>query len=1068
MFEGLSPSLNKETKFSVARSLHALGVNNLSPILSTIVKFIRLMFLTKAKMQEECLPREKLELAVKGLVVPKDELRNLVARIVLASTQWSRYHRINVPTILENNSKRGGLNLQKLIGALEVLEKYGKNLMKPVRPSQWRTVRLSNSVFKNKVDIIMGARDILQLLGYTKKIEDGFTFPDMISSPNMQEVLTVTSDIVLLKLELSMLSKNAHPKSHQFLPHFNAMDSLQQHPSTALETYGNVSTESSKESMLVSFTEMDYEIDKMCAVCGQILAEFRCCICNKLQCEKCDKIWHQNPNRVKHLRTRFRPLVSGLKTSTKSVIQIGTPTEATTSPNFQGPDDKINWENKILEKAAQLLDVKDINTRHQHLNQFCLEVEEQIAKYVNGAKQLGNSSLLLSRHLLERAESLETAKAELLKQVSHKGDKGENFSNSGSFQTFSQTVDSELNLPGVRGPPSSIYVPSSPHSIKMQGPAVLKERGFHGSKRVESLSVEINPMTLEDILFQTKAEDHRLQCSEMVDFLREAEGIGCDPLVVESLVASYPLQFPEDCLSEWLRKKLNAEVYQTTAPVLSEKIFVPIQSSKVDCWQILANQNTPSLKQFQERIGKHGSQTIADFLKMEDKLHMQHALMATFSLESESVAVMVSALLCHTCDKVPFLTMTNCDFIDVIEAAESFPDNLDGAVKYLQNQCMLCLEVFARSKVECMTTCGDNECKYCHTCLKRYLNYKISEGHIRDIVCPVCGLPDIDGDEETTTNYFNYLDVVVRTRLNDSLHTMFQQKLRDQTLMKMPNFRWCSYCTNGFLFEHEETTLKMVCPSCNKATCYNCKKQWEVQHEGISCEEFLDWKRMNDPDFQAAGLAAHLKENGIDCPSCKFRYALAKGGCMHFKCLMCSFQFCSGCKSPFRQGKVCTLLPTCHKKGFHAHHPRDCLFYLRDMEVEKLQDILNRANIRFGTEGVTTNMYCQVLEQKETSTGLEDDFCGREVHNENVGLCKLHYKEYLVNLINDNKLDPANVFSVDELITCLSRVESSVPKPTVEMTEREYASVLLLQVKELPLTHQRVGVGHNFFKSHHN
>ena len=39
--------------------------------------------------------------------------------------------------------------------------------------------------------------------------------------------------------------------------------------------------------------------------------------------------------------------------------------------------------------------------------------------------------------------------------------------------------------------------------------------------------------------------------------------------------------------------------------------------------------------------------------------------------------------------------------------------------------------------------------------------------------------------------------------------------------------------------------------------------QWEDQHEGITCEQFTAWKEANDPEFQAAGLAAHLKMNGI-------------------------------------------------------------------------------------------------------------------------------------------------------------------------------------------------------------
>ena len=39
--------------------------------------------------------------------------------------------------------------------------------------------------------------------------------------------------------------------------------------------------------------------------------------------------------------------------------------------------------------------------------------------------------------------------------------------------------------------------------------------------------------------------------------------------------------------------------------------------------------------------------------------------------------------------------------------------------------------------------------------------------------------------------------------------------------------------------------------------------QWEDQHNGLSCEQFAEWKRQNDPKFQKEGLAAHLQANGI-------------------------------------------------------------------------------------------------------------------------------------------------------------------------------------------------------------
>lgn len=106
--------------------------------------------------------------------------------------------------------------------------------------------------------------------------------------------------------------------------------------------------------------------------------------------------------------------------------------------------------------------------------------------------------------------------------------------------------------------------------------------------------------------------------------------------------------------------------------------------------------------------------------------------------------------------------------------------------------------------------------------------------------------------------------------------------------------------------------------------------QWEEQHRGRSCEDFQNWKRTNDPEYQAQGLAMYLQENGIgkvpsnlslrrmtlsswgprsspnpdpltlaDCPKCKFSYALARGGCMHFHCTQCRHQFCSGCYNAF-------------------------------------------------------------------------------------------------------------------------------------------------------------------------
>lgn len=150
--------------------------------------------------------------------------------------------------------------------------------------------------------------------------------------------------------------------------------------------------------------------------------------------------------------------------------------------------------------------------------------------------------------------------------------------------------------------------------------------------------------------------------------------------------------------------------------------------------------------------------------------------------------------------------------------------------------------------------------------------------------------------------------------------------------------------------------------------------QWESQHAGLSCEQYQSWKRENDPEYQRQGLAGYLRDNGISqythvctrmhtstqhihathtpvsyslnlnpmfsvnddmftrltrlstaCPNCRFQYALSKGGCMHFCCSQCRYQFCSGCNNPFHtvssgadgvgREQRCTNGGTCTPRG---------------------------------------------------------------------------------------------------------------------------------------------------------
>ena len=357
--------------------------------------------------------------------------------------------------------------------------------------------------------------------------------------------------------------------------------------------------------------------------------------------------------------------------------------------------------------------------------------------------------------------------------------------------------------------------------------------------------------------------------------------------------------------------------------------------------------------------------------------------------------------------------------------------------------------------------------KICMDCVRDYLTTRIKEMQIHQIVCPVCGLPDIN-DEAAAAVYLNNLDIMIRALVDSETHDLFQKKLRDRVLSKEANFRWCAHCSSGFINELPNVN-KMQCPHCLNFTCFTCKKQWEDQHEGITCEQFARWKEENDEEYQQAGLAGHLARNGIDCPECKFRYDLARGGCMHFKCGQCGHEFCCGCNNPMKHGARCNLFQSCAGKGLHAHHPRGCLFYLRDWEPEKLQELLQENNVDYkaGEEGLCLQddndddeivgavggaQNCKVMEQKEA--GIVDVECGRACYPGHNGLCKLHYTEYLVDLINKNGLDPADKMTIDEMHIVFRRSEIEYPAKLASEGNDDYRERLLEVLKQqvpLPL-----------------
>ncbi|XP_051169969.1 E3 ubiquitin-protein ligase lubel isoform X2 [Leptopilina boulardi] len=374
--------------------------------------------------------------------------------------------------------------------------------------------------------------------------------------------------------------------------------------------------------------------------------------------------------------------------------------------------------------------------------------------------------------------------------------------------------------------------------------------------------------------------------------------------------------------------------------------------------------------------------------------------------------------------------------------------SVESALAFLQQECELCTNRLSMNEMISMLKCTH---RCCTDCAKNYFTIQISDRSITDAVCPYCKQPDlINATEDEILEYFSILDIQLKSFLDPPIHELFQRKLRDRTLMQDPNFKWCVQCSSGFYADPNQKRL--TCPDCRSITCAICRRPWEKQHEGINCNQFAEWKDKNDPDNQEAGLAKHLADNGIDCPNCKFKYSLSRGGCMHFTCNQCKYEFCCGCGKTFVMGAKCDVSVYCAKLGLHAHHPRNCLFYLRDKEPEQLQQLLKESGIEFNINGPIGERKCKVQLQKETPTELVDTTCNSDVIEGHAGLCRTHYIEYLVHQIRLSQVEPLKLLNIDDLETCILRAGKKLPANWYGRNQADYERDLLETVKqEIPL-----------------
>ncbi|CAH2294427.1 E3 ubiquitin- ligase RNF31 isoform X1 [Pelobates cultripes] len=1017
-----------------------------------------------------------------------------------------RYRRLDVETLL-----RGGTQtppLRSVITALNILEKYGRNLLSPNRPKFWRSVKFNNPVFKAQVDAVEGGRLVLSLYGYSCSLPDGLSFPESVKEPDIPTVAAVTADVIILHHELNLLISNSHPRQ---------VDAAKELLNGGLRQPSLV-----PDSSVASQIPPSVPVSTGCCLCGVPTVSVWCSSCNDMLCTSCDHRVHTHPNRVHHQRsscgtsgTQRSPGHVSVPVSASrplwqcatchnlnrgvSVLCVGCerPRGCASSPSSPSLGSSLKRDSWVCmactlqnDSSAVLCAVCErprLASRPSRDNQEASPIslidchESQMISQVGSGKGSIFPDCSIQKHMqcydIGSHKISEKQATDLPMHIQNE--------TGGSLESISplkddKGEDSHINVQGWQCSHCTFYNIKSGRVCEMcdrtsECAAVSEVQQTEDTQKLSCYQEEIRKKKLSEdgaklVALIREGERSWVSPEEICSAVRYS---GTEvplrwlqtelPYVVEHVIdaasqragTEIGILTPDEARIAWIssggemedavtfcvaERRSKVEELRTLGFTDRDMVVAALFESAGDVGKALCILQRPLLEPFLIRMWEEPQPAINVF--SADRQAVLRRLLAEHSLHSWGRAELALQLLQEGEGRY--------DLQDVVEAVKESQDR-DFIKRMLTQECAVCAWEFPRNKMRSLTSC---ECCICPDCFRTHFTVAIKEKHIRDMVCPACEEPEIS-DEGELLHYFSTLDILLRDTLEVDAYNLFHKKLTERTLMKDPKFLWCTHCSFGFIYERDQLDVK--CPQCECSFCRNCKRPWEEQHRSLSCEDFQNWKRENDAEYQAQGLAVYLQENGITCPHCKFSYALARGGCMHFICSQCRHQFCSGCYNTFHPKNKCTVRSCTVRMSLHAHHPRDCLFYLRDWEVTRLQRLLQMSQVQFNTDPPAGTQAgpgggCRVMEQKENLEGLKDEACGKITAPGYAGLCESHYKEYLVSRINALCLDPCLLYDLGEVVNVCQRYLSAFPPKEGSEDDGGYRDRLVrLLMSEVPL-----------------
>ena len=102
-----------------------------------------------------------------------------------------------------------------MTSAYDLLLKFVINLLKPNRPSVWRSIKTNTPAFLARVACMRGYEDILKTAGYTEKDENSLQFPDSVQEPDKTKLYVIAAELLMARLEVEQMNSATQQQQWQ-------------------------------------------------------------------------------------------------------------------------------------------------------------------------------------------------------------------------------------------------------------------------------------------------------------------------------------------------------------------------------------------------------------------------------------------------------------------------------------------------------------------------------------------------------------------------------------------------------------------------------------------------------------------------------------------------------------------------------------------------------------------------------------------------------------------------------------------------------------------------------------